>query len=260
MSLNKNYTDVTEQPGQKATQEQLSMMITRYDLAAKNSGKKNVLEIACGSGTGIDYIAKKANKVVGGDIDSKLVEIAKKNYAGNSNVEVIELDALNLPFEDNTFDIVLLFEAIYYLPDVEQFLEETKRVLDKNGKIIIATVNCEWHGFNPSPFSTKYWSVKELSLLMTTHNLTPSVSVGFLDKPSGSNSLTSMIRKVAVKLRLIPTTMEGKERLKRIFYGSLKPIPAKIYENMAPLEPLIPYDETIDINNYKQLYIIGQLT
>jgi hypothetical protein len=124
----------------------------------------------------------------------------------------------------------------------------------------MATVNCEWHGFNPSPFSTKYWTVKELSQVMNTHRLTPSVSVGFLDKPSGSNSLTSMIRKIAVKLRLIPTTMEGKERLKRIFYGSLKPIPAKIYENMAPIEPLLSLDESIDINNYKQLYIIGQLT
>lgn len=255
--MHQDFTHVTEQPGQKATKEQLSIMITRYDLAAHHSEGKDVLEVACGSGTGLDYIAQKANKIIGGDIDTKLVEIAKNNYKDNNKVTVLHLDALNLPFETNAFDVVLLYEAIYYLPNVDQFLKEVKRVLRKNGKLIISTVNCQWHGFNPSPFSTKYWSVQEMSQLLQTYNYTPSVLIGFLDKPNGS--FVSLIRRTAVKLKLIPDTMEGKERLKRLFYGSLQPIPAKIYENMAVIEPLKPYDSSIDVTLYKQLYIIGQL-
>ena len=259
MRLNKDFTNVTEQPGQKATKEQLQIMITRYNLAANYCENKDVLDVACGSGIGLDYISQKAKMVVGGDIDLKLVEIAKNNYIDNSKVTVLHLDALNLPFETNSFDVVLLYEAIYYLPNVEQFLREAKRVLRKNGKLIISTVNCQWHGFNPSPFSTKYWSAQEMSNLLQSYNYTPSVLIGFLDKPDGSNSLVSAIRRIAVKLKLIPNTMEGKERLKRLFYGSLQPIPAKIYENMAVIEPLKPYDSSIDLTFYKQLYIMGQL-
>jgi ubiquinone/menaquinone biosynthesis C-methylase UbiE len=257
--MNKNFTNVTEQPGQKATKEQLCIMMTRYDLAAKHSEGFDVLEVACGSGTGLDFIAQKAKKVVGGDIDSQLVNIAKNNYKDNPKITVVELDALNLPFETNTFDVVLLYEAIYYLPNVEQFLKEVKRVLRPSGKLIISTVNCQWHGFNPSPFSTKYWSVQEITQILKTHNYTPSVSIGFLDQPNGSSSLVGLIRRIAVKMKLIPDTMEGKERLKRLFYGSLQPIPAKIYTNMAPIEPLKPYNTTIDLTLYKQLYIIGEL-
>ena len=95
--------------------------------------------------------------------------------------------------------------------------------------------------------------------MLQTYNYTPSVLIGFLDKPNGSNSLVSAIRRIAVKLKLIPNTMEGKERLKRLFYGSLKPIPPKIYKNMAAIEPLYPYNNSIDVTFYKQLYIIGQL-
>jgi ubiquinone/menaquinone biosynthesis C-methylase UbiE len=259
MRINKDFTNVTEQPGQKATKEQFSIMMTRYNLAANHCENNDVLEVACGSGTGLGYISKKAKSVVGGDIDSKLVEIAKSNYEDNPKVKVLQLDALNLPFETNTFDVVLLYEAIYYLPNVEQFLKEVKRVLRQNGQLIISTVNCQWHGFNPSPFSTKYWSVQELNILLQAHNYTPSVLIGFFDPVKGANSLVSLIRKTAVKLRLIPDTMEGKERLKRLFYGSLQPIPAKIYENMAPIEPLKTYDSAIDLALYKQLYIVGNL-
>jgi SAM-dependent methyltransferase len=257
--MSKDFSNVTEQPGQKASKEQLSIMLTRYDLAAKYSENKDVLEVACGSGTGLDYIAQKATRVVGGDIDPKLVEMAKNNYKDNKKVTVITLDALKLPFDTDTFDVILLYEAIYYLSDVEQFLKEVKRVLRANGKLIISTVNCQWHGFNPSPFSTKYWSVKDLDSLLKTYTFTPSVYLGFLDAPSGGSSLVSVIRKIAIKLRLIPNTMEGKERLKRLFYGALQPIPAKIHENLATIEPLVPFDNTTDTTLYKQIYFIGKL-
>lgn len=256
--LQTDFTNVTEQPGQKATKEQWSIMVTRYDLAAKHAQNKDVLEVACGSGTGLDYIAKKAKSVVGGDIDPNLVAIAEKNYQNDPKVTVMQLDASNLPFAADSFDVVLLYEAIYYLPNAEQFIREAKRVLRKDGKLIIASVNCEWHGFNPSPFSTKYWSVQDFDQLFQKNQLKSTISLGFFDKPKGSSTIVSLIRKIAVQLRLIPTTMEGKEKLKRIFYGALKPIPAKIAENMAVIEPLIPYQSATNVALYKQIYIIGQ--
>jgi ubiquinone/menaquinone biosynthesis C-methylase UbiE len=258
--MNLDFTNVTEQPGHNATNYQMSAMMTRYDFAAKMSNGKDILEVACGSGTGLDFLSQDATSVVGCDIDQALVDIAASNHLDNHKVKVLQCDAQNLPFDDNTFDMVLLYEAIYYLPNVNEFLEETKRVLRPGGEIIIVTVNREWHGFNQSPFSVKYYSVNELTSLFKQNNITPSVKLAYFDEPGGASSaIISIIRKIAVTLRLIPNTMEGKEKLKRLFYGKLQPIPAKIYQGWAEVTSLVNYDESINLENYKVLYITGKI-
>ena len=158
--MSKSFINVTEVPGHRATNAQFSIMRTRYNLAKSHSTKdSDVLEIACGSGIGLGYISENAKTVLGGDIDTDLLSYAKKTYEKNKKVSVLELDAQNLPFEDNSFDIVLIFESIYYFPQIEKALQEVYRVLKSGGKLIISTVNNQWHGFNPSPFSFKYYNL-----------------------------------------------------------------------------------------------------
>lgn len=252
-----NFTNVTEIPGHGATKDQLSMMLTRYHLAKKYAKGKNVLEIACGSGTGLGYLAEDAESVIGGDIDKNLVEIASANYVGHKKVSVRYLDAQELPFEDNSFDLVLLYEAIYYIPDINKFVNESLRVTKPGGKILIASVNREWHGFNPSPFSQYYFSTSEL-LNLYKDKAVSKLLVGFIDLPKGNNFITSFIRKLAVSMGLIPKTMKRKEMLKRIFYGKLKPIPKVIDNNISTVANLLPFeDNASDIANYKQLYLIA---
>lgn len=67
--------------------------------------EKEVLEVACEAGIGLGYLARNARKVIGGDYDGKLVQIAKGHY--EDRVEVRQLDAHNLPFDDKSFDIVI---------------------------------------------------------------------------------------------------------------------------------------------------------
>lgn len=254
--MQQDFINVTEQPGQRATKDQLSIMMTRYNLAKHHSEGKDVLEIASGSGTGLGYIATVARSVTGGDIDQNLVAMAKKTYKTDAKVNVLQLDAQQMPFEDNSFDTIVFFEAIYYIPDVIKMVNEMKRVVRNNGKVIIASVNCQWHGFNPSPFSNKYYTAEELLGLFQEKNIA-EMQIGFRDLPKGSNFAVSFIRRVAVSLGLIPKTMEGKERLKRIFYGELAQIPPVIHDKLGTIEALIPY-ETVkhEIQNYKQLYLI----
>ena len=82
----KKFNLVTEAPGQRATQEQLSMMMTRYNLAKEYSINKDIIEIACGSGTGLGYLSEFAKTVVGGDIDQELLEIANYNNCNINNI------------------------------------------------------------------------------------------------------------------------------------------------------------------------------
>ena len=58
------YITVTEMPGNKATKENIEMLYTRYKWASQFIEGKDVLEVACGAGQGLGYLAKKAKKVV----------------------------------------------------------------------------------------------------------------------------------------------------------------------------------------------------
>jgi ubiquinone/menaquinone biosynthesis C-methylase UbiE len=165
-----DYTTVTEITGYNVTSEQLQRMYTRYKFASEFCKNKEVLELGCGSGQGLGYLAGFAKKIVGGDCDEKIVKIANEYYQGR--VEVRQLDAHNLPFNDQSFDVIVLYEAIYYLSQPERFINESRRVLRNDGLLIICTANKDWSGFNPSPYSFKYFSANELFELLEQNGFT----------------------------------------------------------------------------------------
>lgn len=144
-----DYRTVTEVPEDRVTHEQFARMFHRYRFATNFCKGKDVLEIACGAGQGLGYLARKARRVVGGDCTENLIQSAREYY--KDRVELYLLDAHRLPFEDKSFDVVILYEAIYYLAQPEKFVAETRRVLREGGILLIATVNKDWSEFNPSP-------------------------------------------------------------------------------------------------------------
>ncbi len=73
------------------------------------------------------------------------------------------------------------------------------------------------------------------------------------------STIIGVIRKVAVGLGLIPNTMEGKEKLKRIFYGALTEIPLVVTDETAPVEDLLDFNDSTNIENYKFIYTVSKL-
>jgi len=251
------YTTVTEMPGNKATKENLDMLYTRYKWASQFTEGKDVLEVACGAGQGLGYLAKKAKKVVGGDIDEDIVKCAKNHYKGR--VEVLQFDAHKLPFESSSFDVVILFEAIYYLKQPKDFLSECHRVLRENGLILLCTVNKDWLEFNPSPYSFKYFSAPELMDLFKENNFDARIFGAFSIAPDSlKGKIISFIRKTAVKFHLIPKTMKGKEKIKRLFFGKLLETPPEIKEGMTECHQPLPIALDFPNFEYKVLYVIAQ--
>jgi ubiquinone/menaquinone biosynthesis C-methylase UbiE len=257
--MDHSFTTVTELPGQKASQEQFDRLYQRYHFAVQFSKDKEVLEVACGSGVGLGYLASVAKKVVGGDLDENIVKIALGHYKGRDKIEIKILDAENLPFEDKSFDVIILFEAIYYLPHPEKFLDEASRILKENGILIISTANKEWRGFNPSPFSTRYYSASELYDVLSQRFLKVDILGGFPASEKGSkNRIISLIRKAAVTLHLIPKTMKGKEKLKRIFLGKLKTLPKEIKEKDAEYLPPILISSLAPDLQYQVIFAVAK--
>jgi ubiquinone/menaquinone biosynthesis C-methylase UbiE len=114
--------------------------VTRYMSAQEIVKDKIVLDIACGSGYGAQILAKSAKRVYGVDTDSDAVDYAIKNYAAK-NIEYMVGDAVQIPLEDNSVDVVVTFETIEHINDHQRFLREIKRVLAKGGLAIISTPN-----------------------------------------------------------------------------------------------------------------------
>ena len=248
-----DFASVTEQPWQGATRMQMSMLRTRYGWAAECAAGKDVLEVACGAGLGLGWLAKRARCVEAGDIDEENCRIARETYRGEANIRVKRMDALELPFEGGSFDVALLFEALYYLPDVPRFLAEAGRVLRPNGRLLITTVNSEWREFHPSPLHTRYWTAAELVEALAQAGFVTQVSAAFPD----ASGLRSRLKTVAAHCGCMPRTMRGKAVLKRIFYGRLDRIPPRV-ESAGLGERMIRAEDAADLTRYRNLYFDGR--
>lgn len=253
-----DFSTVTETPNNRATSDQLQILFTRYHLASRLAVGKDVLEVAAGAGMGLGLIARNARRTVGGDLDERNCAIARSTYEGRGDVEIQRFNAEVLPFSDSIFDLVIIFEALYYIERIDLFLKEAKRVLRPGGVLLISTVNCRWAEFNPSPFSVEYLSARQLADVLSGHGFRVEVLGGFPQRTGGIvRGLISVIRRMAVRLHLIPNTMKGKELLKRAFYGRLSPIPAELLPDSASPAKLDKLASPYSADQYRFVYAIG---
>lgn len=253
-----NYSDVTEAHGNEITREALEMMCTRYVFAARLSDGRDVLEVACGAGQGLGVLGDHARRVVGADYTAALLLMAQTHYA--ARIPLTRIDAQRLPFSDSSFDVVVMYEALYYLAHPDAFIDEARRVLRPGGRLIICTVNREWADFNPSPFSTSYHSATELRTLMEAGGFHTALFAAFpVQQATLRDRIVSVIKRTAVTLGLVPKTMRGKRLLKRLFLGRLVPFPAELREEMAPYREPVALGGTGRVGGYKVLYAVGAL-
>jgi len=255
---NPNYSEITEAPGLQSTQEQLERIYHRYHFAKQFAVGKNVVEIACGAGMGLSYLASVAHSVAGGDIDDTNLKIAKENCAGIKNISIDKIDAHHLPFADNSCDLILLYEAIYYFQNPEKFIEESYRILRSGGKLIICSVNKDWKDFHPSPFVNKYFSAPEFHSILNNKFKNVKIYGAFEIEKGIKSGVFSLIKRIALKLDLIPGSLNLRAYLKRIFIGKVFPLPKSITENMTDYSPPIELDARKKNTTYKILYIVSE--
>lgn len=101
-----------------------------------------VLELGCGTG---DMWKKRENlislcsQLTLSDFSEGMVETAKNTIGECDNVEYKVIDIQEIPYEDETFDVVIANMMLYHVPDIERGLEEVRRVLKSGGYFYCAT-------------------------------------------------------------------------------------------------------------------------
>lgn len=104
--------------------------------------EQKILDIGTGTGYLARPLAKQGSHVVGLDPSDKLLEQAKKlDRENNVSISYVTGQAENLPFEDNSFDVVTAGQCWHWF-DSEKAVQEVYRVLKKDGKLII--VHFDW--------------------------------------------------------------------------------------------------------------------
>jgi len=251
-----DYTVVTETPGTLVSRQAASMAISRYEIARRLAVGRRVLEVACGSGQGLGYVARSAARVVGGDITAGLLAQAHARYRGA--VPLVRFDAHALPFAAGSFDVVQIHEAIYYMARPQRVFEECRRVLSTDGVLIVSSINPAWADFNPSPFMAGYLGAGDLKTVLERPFRSVDILFGFeVPHRAAAGAAVSALKRLAVRLHLIPTTMRGKAMLKRLFLGPLLPVPAEITADLGPVDEPRPAP-LYESSHFRVIYAVAR--
>ncbi|MEO8019673.1 MAG: class I SAM-dependent methyltransferase [Pseudomonadota bacterium] len=233
-------------------------MVHRYGWASGYCAGKDVVEIACGSGQGLGLLSRVSRSVEAGDYSQPILDIARAHYG--TRIRLTQLDAQSLPYADASKDVIILFEAIYYIPDATRFARECRRVLRPGGRVLIATANKDLWDFNPSPLSTQYYGAVELVGLLRAAGFDAQV-FGYMaaGEVSWRQKILRPVKRFAVSLGLMPKSLKGKRFLKRFVFGRLVSMPAELPTPDAPIDAPRPLPADAPDRAHKVLYCSATL-
>lgn len=98
-----------------------------------------ILDLGCGNGISARLLSQAGFDVVGTDISPLFLEEAR-NWE-NPRLRYQVCDVLELPFDNDSFDVICSNELIEHLPDAETALKEMGRVVHKDGKVVLSGPN-----------------------------------------------------------------------------------------------------------------------
>lgn len=243
-----DYTSITEMPGSLLSADQLHRYAQRYALAMELAHGKRVLEVACGAGGGLELMRQTADQVVGLDCTWNVLTHALTAAA----VPLTQADGQALPLASDSFELVVCFEALYYMDDPAAFLRECRRVLVHGGRVLLCESNPDWHAFAPGELSTRYPSAQELGELLCAGEFRHVTLHGAMPAPPGAGraTLVNRMRRMIIRRKLTARLGRWVPLLKRLGYGKLYPLPRSLSADQAqawsagmtlmPLDPTRP--------------------
>jgi SAM-dependent methyltransferase len=105
-------------------------------------GGRGVLEVGCGAGVDLARFAKGGARVVGVDLASSAIDLARANFSQQGLAgEFRVADGEALPFPDETFDLVFAHGVVQYTANPRRLVEECRRVLKPGGTAIFQVYN-----------------------------------------------------------------------------------------------------------------------
>ena len=119
--------------------QMVSNLISKKHFSNKRKTVK-ILDVGCGDGVLLSFTEKKLNnyslELYGIDLSQKAISVAQKKI---KNGHFYKSTVYKLPFQENTFDVVISTDVIEHVSKPQKMLKEIKRITKENGNIIIGT-------------------------------------------------------------------------------------------------------------------------
>lgn len=138
MKNRRNFWDRTAKIYDRFMRRDAAAYDRMYALLRPVVRDKTVLELAAGTGLIAKHIANAAEYIEVTDASEQMIRQAEReNHAENLHFSV--QDMFCLPYADNSFDVVIVSNALHIVPQPEKALWETRRVLKDDGVLIAPT-------------------------------------------------------------------------------------------------------------------------
>lgn len=105
-------------------------------IAAPLATGRNVLEAGCGTGLILSRLATHASKACGFDLSEGMVRVAR-----GRGLDVVIGSVTDIPFADDSFDLVCSFKVLAHVPDIGRALSEIARVTKPGGQMLLEFYN-----------------------------------------------------------------------------------------------------------------------
>ena len=126
-------------------------------------GTEKVLDFGCGPGSFLAVLAPYCREITGVDIAKNFVFCCQQTieHLGVTNAQTQHIQPGRLPFEDQSFDVIMLVDVLHHLDNISYVMAELTRVLVQNGRFIILEPN----KLNPAMFLFHLFDRHEWGLL-----------------------------------------------------------------------------------------------
>lgn len=133
----KFYRDFARNRYSQAWQPSAAEAVRAGILADLVSSGSRVLDIGCYDGAIAVRFKRNDNRVFGVDVSRDALKIAHNRGISSAAADINQ----SLPFRDNSFDLVCAAEVIEHVLDISGFIKEIKRILKKEGRLVLSTPN-----------------------------------------------------------------------------------------------------------------------
>jgi ubiquinone/menaquinone biosynthesis C-methylase UbiE len=115
---------------------QSRIMYKKVALKIEKFKNEFILDLGCGKGLFLEIIKGYKSKLYGADISPEMIKCAQERVGNYAELKVA--DSENLPWVENTFDLIVCILSFHHFPNPEKSLNEMKRVLINNGHVTFA--------------------------------------------------------------------------------------------------------------------------
>lgn len=249
------FHEITESWGTRADRQQFELARQRYSTAASLGAGKVLAEIGCGTGYGLAQVAKHVQTAIGIDIDRENLKAAMQK---NPTALLVQGDGTRLPLAAASVDALVGLEMFYYLPDQQAFVTEIFRVVREGGSVLLTMPNPEREAFQASPFSSTYPTASQLMDLLADGGFGVEL---YGACPLGETSVAKeRIRRTLVRLHLIPRTIEGRARMKRVVSRGMKTLDTIEIDPGAGFDDLVRLEQTSQASGFAILVAVARRT